>query len=617
MSNNLLPKPSKAQYDILNDKAKCKLVIASPGSGKTTLLLQAIQQYYKNNNGNCLFISYSRMSTADNSDKVQNYFANHQQNIRVQTFDSFCNNIITQHWRIAGYSKKPVFGNAFDQELLNVSYNEFVKREVIDENIAYAEVIRIIENSILKQCSIKQSINELFNNHYLQHTKYLSKVRRHYLECRRRHGIFYYNEQVFECYRLLNQNDELLKLVTDCYSLVLIDEIQDMSPEQLKIAMLLSQSAEQTVLVGDDAQCIFTFRGVAPTNFKKIIQCVDGCKEFFLTLTYRCTNPIAHLASMIRNQIEDVKTIRMDAIKEGSKPTLIGFQNQRAQYTFVAKHILELNKTDSAYSDIAIIARKHESLCQVQRLLQQNKIPFKTKYTADEEVTLEGILNIVITLYKLFSSCFETELVQVIFDFLKIDQLSENFDYVRNELLSRKKKATSHSNKHLKLFGNFIRKMSYADSLETKIVFITEFVWQQFKKDKKYYFQSHLTHVNLLARNIADENELMTAIQNIYHEDDVAVTLLTAHASKGLEFGVVFIIDADDCNFPFQYSKKHFDAVNNERKLFYVAISRCKHTLIICSQDHEQVQFTNFITDLEDYTKLVDVSYFVDASTCS
>ena len=48
-----------------------------------------------------------------------------------------------------------------------------------------------------------------------------------------------------------------------------------------------------------------------------------------------------------------------------------------------------------------------------------------------------------------------------------------------------------------------------------------------------------------------------------------------------------------------------------------MAISRCKHTLIICSQDHEQVQFTNFITDLEDYTKLVDVSYFVDASTCS
>ena len=119
-----LPKPTTEQAVILKDKAPCKIVVAVPGSGKTTLLFQAIQRKLKNKQDKCILVSFTKRVEAENILKVEQYFPQHKNNIKIQTFDSFCNRIIRDYWKIAGYLKQPEFDTAFDDTLFLHAYSK-------------------------------------------------------------------------------------------------------------------------------------------------------------------------------------------------------------------------------------------------------------------------------------------------------------------------------------------------------------------------------------------------------------------------------------------------------------------------------------------------------------
>jgi DNA helicase-2/ATP-dependent DNA helicase PcrA len=604
-----LPKPTAEQQAILRSERQCKLVVAVPGSGKTTLLFQAIQQHIKANKGRCLMLTFSKKSDTDNQKKSEALFANKDDLIDIRTFDSFCYKVVTDHWREAGYSKKPKFDNDFQVELLKKVYDSIKKKSVKDK-LPYKAVLELLQKKYKSIEHFKKYLKHYKGGKFLQSYKGFIQIKIRFFEQKKRNAILDFELQVSGCYRVLKNYPEVLQEITNKFGLILIDEVQDLSPTEMKIAILLAQSATRSILVGDDAQSIYAFRGVTGNNLHLLTTKVANTVTYNLTQTHRCTKQVALLASIIRSNIEGVSHIEMRSEKEGDKPRFVGFKNHGAQYDWVADYIVTLHEQGIQYSEIAIIARKNESLAQVQRKLQARNIRFNSKYYTGQE-GLEKELDAVVNLLRLLQGNVDDDVILPLFMFFNIAPTDDYLKHVYDELKSKTVKAQETDCKELKALGNLIRRAYGKKSLETKCHHIIELLLKRFKATLKYYLKSHLTHFTMRSRQVSNTEALIEEIithRNTVHDGANSVSLVTAHSSKGLEFKVVFLVDADQSMFPYIHSQTHSDDPNDELKLFYVAITRCSQSLILsCVKNKEQDRRpTEFVSKLNQIKRVMD-----------
>ncbi|TRW93319.1 UvrD-helicase domain-containing protein [Candidatus Methylobacter oryzae] len=612
-----LPKPTQEQQTILNSKCACKIVVAVPGSGKSTLLFQAIQQYYtqKQQPGHCLMLTFSKKSDNDNKKKGKTLFFAHRKQLDIRTFDSFCCRILKQHWQLAGYKKRPDFDNGYNQKILQAVYDSIALQKHKDR-LPFEDVESIIKQVLETQESSLKAIASVYKKGlYANAVKPFTKILAEYQHHKKSRGIIGFKEQVEGCYQLFVRHPELLQTIAQQYGLLLIDETQDLSPVQLKIAIMLAGAIKQSFFVADDAQNIYSFRGVKATNLKTLEQALSKAKVFTLTQSHRCTKPVALLASKLRQAIQEVRNIKMWSEKEGDKPDFYTFANKNAQYRFVTQKIVKLHHQGMAYSDMAIIARKHESLVNLQRYLQLEMDAFHTAY--DDNRTFTPTL--LALLLDLMVNGYQESLVDKILLSLDITSTEENFAYVKAELSSTNKTARKNCNKHLKLFGDLIRKGLHANTTEARVRFIHAFLVsystkvassQSSKKSDKHYFNAELTGATMLAKQGIDDAQMLEHLYALGKSDQGGVSLLTAHGAKGLEFKVVFVIDADNTLFPYVHSHRHHDNENDERKLFYVAITRCSQTLIMSSVYNEasNIKPTDFILKLKGFKRIINIT---------
>lgn len=208
MTANRLPKPTPEQAAILRSKKQCKIVVAVPGAGKTTMLLQAIQQHYRNNHTECLFISFSRKSTAENVEKIQRYFPSHIHQITVSTFDSFCYRVLHENWELAGYAKEPYFDRSFDPKLFTQAYEAVASKTTNFISMETAE--SVIRTSIFKHYSIKKAITKESTVGLTDYLKALRSIKQRYIKLRKNNGAIHFSEQVSECSKLLRAQPELI-----------------------------------------------------------------------------------------------------------------------------------------------------------------------------------------------------------------------------------------------------------------------------------------------------------------------------------------------------------------------------------------------------------------------
>lgn len=600
-----LPKPTTEQAAILKDKSRQKIVVAVPGSGKTTLLFQAINRAL-NNKHNCLLISFSKRATEENLLKVCNLFPIYKNQITVKTFDAFCHSVVVDNWEAIGYSKPPKFDQGFNADLFDSVYKlVIIKHQVkhLDKN----NVRYVIEKSIRFQASIKGVINKSKHVELLPYCDEIKKIKSLYLKKRLDGGVFHYSEQVIQAHKFLKESESIVEQIVKTYPIILIDEVQDLSPTQLKIAILLASKAQQTYFVGDDAQSIYRFRGVASNNLDLLQNKLEHSKRFTLTKSFRCSIPVVNIATKIRSKISDVTPIEMISDKKASKPTLMTFKNEDTQYKYIATQIKLLKDEGVSYSNIAIISRLHRNLTQLQRQLENKRINVKSKYTEDDEQTdIEVTYTILITFLKLVHEGYNEDYVATVFVYLGIEAIDDYYGYIDHELSSKNKSARRHKNEMLKSFAAALKKSTSAKSLESKIKPIIAFLIKDCKSNNTYYLNSHLAQALVTSRNSTDLASLIQTLETKRFESESCVSLLTVHASKGLEFDHIFLVDSDNSNFPYQHSILHHDNKNDELKLFYVAITRSKKTVFLTSIVDCNVKPTNFITSIANWKNYID-----------
>lgn len=409
------------------------------------------------------------------------------------------------------------------------------------------------------------------------------------------------------CVRLLSENDDIKEYYSGKFKYVFVDEYQDTNRTQYMLMSLLASKYRNVMVVGDDDQSIYKFRGATVKNILDFDKEYEGTKTVFLEQNYRSTRTILSAANAVikHNSVRKGKELwtQHDA---GDKITIEQLPNQETEAAYIVEKIQELVIHDKyKFSDIAVLYRTNAQSMTLETTLSKSGIPHRllsgTRFFDRKEIKdivaylavinnnndnlrLTRIINVPkrgigkTTVDNLNN--FSQESGRSIIDLLKappvdlqiknknlldFSRFIEKFTYMKEEI------SVSELIKSVAVESGYIRMLENSlEDQQDKIDNINELISSAIK-----YQES--TDVPSLA-GFLEEVALVSDLDN-YDTSSNSAVLMTIHSAKGLEFPVVFLAGMEENIFPSSLSANDNDDLEEERRLAYVAITRAKKKL--------------------------------------
>lgn len=416
---------------------------------------------------------------------------------------------------------------------------------------------------------------------------------------------------------LFRTNPDVLAKYQNRFKFILVDEYQDTNRAQYEIVKMLAQGHGNVSVVGDDAQSIYRWRGAEIENILKFESDFDGCNVFKLEQNYRSTKSILSLADeVIKNNKRQIKKTLFTDNHEGDKVTLAEVFSDRDEGLMVVKWILhEIQHRKLNFKDFVILYRTNAQSRVIEDALRTNSIPYiivgGVKFYQRREI------KDVLAYLKVLVNPKDDEAMTRI---LKLregigDQTVEKLKAMAKEIaksiaevllvmLEEKNAEGDKAKRRTKIENELIRvaeiikkynevkeglsPSELARSIVDEIGILRELRndGTDESMDRMYNVQELLSGISEYTDNtegatlegFLQEVSLVTDIDK-YDTDKNAVTLMTTHSSKGLEFPVVFITGLEDGIFPLSSSMLEQEEMEEERRLFYVAITRAMQKL--------------------------------------
>lgn len=505
----------------------------------------------------------------------------------------------------------------------------------------------------------------------LQRQRELTYVYHTYEETLKTESRYDYDDMILMVRNKLREDALFLSLIREQYQFILVDEFQDTNGLQSSIVDIIMHDQEQPniLVVGDDEQSIYRFQGAVMEN---IINFCDIYKQKWLTIiplteNYRSTQTILDASrEVIRNNSESLeKALELDKhltkniLTEEQKITFITPPDSQLEIAGIAEQIKKFHEQGISWSEIAIIYRKNSNPLHLMEYFRREKIPFhKQKW---ENLLHHPEAQKLMKTLKIIDNSYQNDLFWevMLFDFWGLDLhyllslqgkmktnngeyrrtlfqafLEDEDMFVRSVVTKIMEFTRSAANKTLvQFFESFLELSGYrsfALAQEDKIerLSILNSFFDEIKTFASLHPESTLKEFIEYLTDL-DHYGLSPTTQPIRMESD-AVELMTAHGSKGLEFEVVFIYDATSKNWEssrdpsklnvtvslfekhlIDKSEKKNQKLEEERRLWYVAMTRAKKHLIISATDNEDIRLkpSAFMSEMSDvFVKKLDLN---------
>lgn len=599
------------------------LILAVPGAGKTTVLIHRTANLILNHNiqpERILSITFSRASARDMKERFYNSFP-HISSIPVyfSTIHSFCYNLIREYayanrikYRLIEDDKNQLNKfNLLKQIYLNVN-REYITEEKLESllnSIGYIKNLMLTVDEFMKS---NKSEVENFDQIFYSYEKY-----------KRDNKLIDFDDMLTLSYEILVNNKYILEKYRNKYDFIQVDEGQDTSKIQMEIIKLLAKPKDNLFIVADDDQSIYGFRGAYPTGLLNFNKIYPKGKVFFMEKNYRSSKNIVSVCNKFikNNTLRYSKNIYTD--NDYVEPiNIIKVNSINDQYDYIIK---ELEGRD--LSNICILYRNNLSSIGLMEVLEKNKIPFNMR---DVKVKF-----------------FNHWLIHDIINFMKFAQdtsnmtIYENIYYKKKGYISKKQINYAKTlNYNLSVFdrildfpglSNFYKsnirelKLDFAKLSKMAPLEAIQYIEYTLEYDKYlkensmkfgYTYDTlktmlfYLKHIGANCENLQDFlnrlNYLQYLCSNSKHNAN-ALTLSTVHSAKGLEFDRVYMVDLIDGDFPSISSvegveKGKFDLFEEERRLFYVGMTRAKYHLSLITVKNiggRKVKPSRFLKELE------------------
>ena len=570
------------------------LVIAGAGSGKTKVLTTRIANLIENGVKpyNILAITFTNKAAGEMRERVNNIINAHD--AFIGTFHSFGLKIIRENSALFNLTSAFTLIDTEDQTSIIKKIMKDIN--ITDKMISPAFIkskISFIKNNML-------SDSEIANFLISENEKIAVKIYYEYEKILKRNNTLDFDDLLKKPVELFNSNKEVLEKYQDKFKYILIDEYQDTNEVQYKLVKLLSKKYLNLFVVGDPSQSIYAFRGANYQNILNFEKDFKGCTVIKLPQNYRSTQTILDAANEVISHNKQRKDLDLFSdLGQGVKIKYIRTFNDSMENKRVVDEIQKLYEEGYSRKDMAIFYRTNAQSRSIEDALVKANIPYKVfgsfyfykrkeikdllaylKLIANpsDDVSLERVINepkrkigdktienlrekarsLNISMFEAIDSGKELEFKNLILNLIEISKDTSITGLIDKTLELSKMKETYENDKSLESDIRLENLMEFRSVSETYE-----------KETGNVNLSDFLMEVSL----VSDAAE--------YSTDADAVTLMTVHSAKGLEFKVVFIIGLEENIMPISKALYDDEELEEERRLMYVAITRAKEKLYL------------------------------------
>ncbi|MBQ6841471.1 MAG: UvrD-helicase domain-containing protein [Bacilli bacterium] len=585
---------NKDQYEAATHVEGPCLVIAGAGSGKTKVLTTRIANLISSGikSSNILAITFTNKAANEMRQRVENLIGTHY--AFVGTFHSFGLRVIKENYDVLELSKNFTI---IDTEDVSSIIKKILKDMALDPKEYSPAFIRnkisFIKNNMLSDSEIEKFLT-------MPAEKVAAKVYYQYEKILKRNNTIDFDDLLKKPVELFTYHSDILEHYQEKYPYILIDEYQDTNEVQYKMVKLISKKYQNLFVVGDPSQSIYAFRGANFQNILNFEKDYKDCKVIKLPQNYRSTQTILSAANDVIKHNSQRKDIDLFSdLGDGVKIKYVRAFNDEAEVSRVASEIKDLVSEGYQRKDIAVFYRTNAQSRGIEDKMVKENIPYKV-YGSYYFYKRKEIKDLLAYLKLIANHDDDVSLKRVINEpKRKIGEKTiENLENMAN-ISNTSMFDVIESGKELE-FKNLIielTELSKELSLTELIDKVLELTKMRELLEKDKTLESDLRLENLMEFKSVTENfEKVTGSVNLndfleevslvadaaeYTKDSDAVTLMTIHSAKGLEFKVVFIIGLEENILPHSNSIYEEGGLEEERRLMYVAITRAKEKLYL------------------------------------
>lgn len=591
------------------------MVLAGPGSGKTFVITHRIKYLIEGsgiNPAHILVVTFSRAAAKEMKDRFEKLQG--KSHVTFGTFHSVFFSILKTAY---GFSAEQIASD----ELRYTLIKELIKKnEIVNEDINTLSGNLLNEIALIKQDNI--NIKNYYSNSIASDTfKKLYKEYEAELETRNKLD---FEDMLSLTYELLSERKDILTAVQNRYQYILVDEFQDINFLQYNIIKLMAGKKQNITVVGDDDQSIYRFRGARPEIMLGFERDFRNVSKVFLDINFRSTTQIVDASTKLIsfNSKRFPKTFKANN-GSGAPVSVIEFKNPFAEVNSIIKDIKEYIKAEQDINNIAVLYRTNLSPRLLIERMMKNNIPFTIRDSIPnlfEHWVSKDIISYIKLAINLGNKNDLLRISNKPNRYISRDSLSSSkanietlFDYYEDK--SYMIKRIIELREHLRTIKNL--KPATALRYIRNVVGYDEYIEEYcdmngIESDDCYTVLGDLENSASEFNTFSDwfvhmeeyKEELIEARKKS-NEDDIGVRLMTFHSSKGLEFDIVYIIDVNEGSVPYKKAKGA-DEIEEERRMFYVAMTRARHKLFICyckENFGKSIGKSDFIVELSSKVK--------------
>jgi DNA helicase II / ATP-dependent DNA helicase PcrA len=605
------------------------LVIAGAGSGKTRTLTYRVAYLLENgiDPRNILLLTFTNRAAREMLGRVANLLPVDASGLWGGTFHSIGNRILRRHGSALGYSSGFTIMDREDQK-------DLIEAVVINAGIDPKE-IRFPKGDVLAEIfsfvvNTEKPLEELLAEKFPYFLPLLEKihdVRERYEKKKKATNSMDFDDLLQKTLVMFQQHERIAEIYRRQFQFILVDEYQDTNKIQADLVDLLARDHRNVMVVGDDAQSIYSWRGANFQNILEFPKRYPAAQVFKIEMNYRSVPEILEVANaaIAANVHQFRKHLSATRESKALKPALVALNDGSEQAQFVAQRILELRDENVDLNDIAVLYRAHYHAVELQLELSRRGIPyqitsgirfFEQAHIKDVTAFVRFVANprdeVAFKRMAKLLPGIGNRTAENLWQKWTADVVAEDADRgPETETGVAGVGAPGYS------FGNRLRaltvpaksKKSWEQLAHTldeiapagqpnmpseMITSVVEAIYDDYAKANFTNYElrrEDLNQLAIFARQFKDVHEFLSQlalISNVDAEatavqagDKEAVNLSSVHQAKGLEFHTVFVIWLTDGMFPSNRSLDTREALEEERRLFYVAITRARDELYL------------------------------------
>lgn len=598
---------NEAQYRAVTTLEGPVLVIAGAGSGKTRTLIYRVARLIESGvaPASILLLTFTRKAAQEMLRRAALLMDSRCEEVSGGTFHSVANLILRKYGPAVGLNPAFTILDRTDSEDvisllrtllgLNERARRFPKKQTIAE---------IFSKTVNKSLALDEVILQDYS-HFADHLEDLYKLLKTYEQYKAQKLLLDYDDLLVKLRTLLADHGALSLQLSDTYRYIMVDEYQDTNRIQAEIVQLLASTHNNVMVVGDDSQSIYSFRGAHFRNIMDFPKQFPGTRIFTLEENYRSTQPILELANAIISQAEEKYPKNLFTRKNhGVAPALIQAEDERSQSRFVCQKVLELREEGVPLHEMAVLFRSSFLSFDLEIELARYNIPYikrggfkfmETAHVKDVLAHLRVLANprdsvswnrVLLLIEGIGPRTSQTLISQV------MASMARTGDFIGGLVPF----TTGHSySPGLEELCSLLRKLNGGGlSPAEQMGWVCRYYQPllQHRYDDYPKRMKDLEHLQTLSERYRDVGILLSdlaleppdeSVSDIASpgEEDERLILSTIHSAKGLEWHTVFIIWALDGRLPSLHAFVSEEDLEEERRLFYVAVTRAKENLFI------------------------------------